>query len=169
MNVDTNNNKHCIHTSYWCCFFNLLFSYDRNTFLTVFLVSTLGVSDQIVSLHYLCSCSSLVSHVMKYFFVHFYFFSVALGLVFSLLCPDPPRSWMRSLLCLAIAGLDSVLVSHGVFWTTSLLQGEPNWNSSAFGTTEREWESDTRMMCFHWNCFRCVKWQLFASPLTQCR
>lgn len=116
-------------------------------FLTAFLVSTAGVLDQFVTLHCFCRCSSLVVHIMKYFFVDFVFnfLSVALSLVLSPLCLDPPPSWMRSLLCLSIVWFWQCL---GLTW------GVLDWVTTT-GRAKLKLLFD-------------VTRSLFVSPLTQC-
>lgn len=84
--------------------------------------------DQIVPLHCRCTCPSLVAHVMKSVFVGFHF-----PLCSAWIRLGPGRHLFFVLLSFGLG----VLVSLEVFWTTSLLQAEPKWNSTGFGTTER--------------------------------
>lgn len=57
------------------------------------------------------------------------------GLDLNMVCLSPG---LALFLVLLHFGLDSVLVSLGVFWTTPLQQVEPNWNSASFRIRERE-------------------------------
>lgn len=131
---------------------------DGNSFLTVFLVSTARVLDQIVSLCCLCvllincSCScSLCSASIRSVLVAIFSLS-CYRLVLTVSRPRMRCSGLRHYYRLSQTETPPLLEPH----------------------RERERESDTRTTCFHWNCCSCVKRQsdvttsLFASPVAQC-